>query len=157
MAIFPNLCLWRRSLYPNLGGIDPKKLFQATWTKLQMVWPYESFDDSAYRLPDGTEYPSYATKFWQRASPTRCHSESISGCHRLAADGAEWLLAPGRCVVSRKIDPNSRTRIYAPYPPLCGQSWECPPRCCNPLCRSGLPGKHRYICNNHCTMMNLSP
>ena len=26
VAIFPNLCLWRRSLYSNLGGIDPEKL-----------------------------------------------------------------------------------------------------------------------------------
>ena len=30
VAIFPKLCLWRRSLYPNLGGIDPEKLYRAT-------------------------------------------------------------------------------------------------------------------------------
>ena len=30
VAIFPNLCLWRRSLCSNLGGIDPEKLFRAT-------------------------------------------------------------------------------------------------------------------------------
>ena len=29
-AIFPNLCLWRRSLFSNLGGIDPEKLYRAT-------------------------------------------------------------------------------------------------------------------------------
>jgi len=28
--IFPNLCLWRRSLRSNLGGIDLEKLYQAT-------------------------------------------------------------------------------------------------------------------------------
>ena len=30
VAIFSNLCLWRRSLCSNLGGIDPEKLYQAT-------------------------------------------------------------------------------------------------------------------------------
>ena len=30
VAIFPNLCLWRRSLCSNLGGIDPEKLYRAT-------------------------------------------------------------------------------------------------------------------------------
>ena len=30
VAIFPSLCLWRRSLFPNLGGIDPEKLYRAT-------------------------------------------------------------------------------------------------------------------------------
>ena len=30
VAIFPKLCLWRRSLCLNLGGIDPEKLYRAT-------------------------------------------------------------------------------------------------------------------------------
>ena len=30
MAIFPNLCLWRRGLCSNLGGTDPEKLYRAT-------------------------------------------------------------------------------------------------------------------------------
>ena len=30
VAIFPKLCLWRRRLCSNLGGIDPKKLYRAT-------------------------------------------------------------------------------------------------------------------------------
>ena len=30
MSIFPNLCLWRRSLHSNLGGIDLEKLYRAT-------------------------------------------------------------------------------------------------------------------------------
>ena len=30
VAIFPNLCLWRRNLCSNLGGIDPEKLYRAT-------------------------------------------------------------------------------------------------------------------------------
>ena len=29
VAIFPNLCLWRRSLCSNLAGIDPEKLYRA--------------------------------------------------------------------------------------------------------------------------------
>ena len=32
VAIFPKLCLWRRSLCSNLGGIGPEKLYQATLT-----------------------------------------------------------------------------------------------------------------------------
>ena len=28
---FPNACLWRRSLCSNLGGIDPEKLYRATF------------------------------------------------------------------------------------------------------------------------------
>ena len=30
VAIFSKLCLWRRSLCSNLGGIDPEKLYRAT-------------------------------------------------------------------------------------------------------------------------------
>ena len=30
VAIFPKLCLWRRSLCSNLGGIDLEKLYRAT-------------------------------------------------------------------------------------------------------------------------------
>ena len=30
VAIFPKLCLWRRSLRSNLGGIDPEKLYRIT-------------------------------------------------------------------------------------------------------------------------------
>ena len=30
VAIFPHLCLWRRSLCSNMGGIDPEKLYRAT-------------------------------------------------------------------------------------------------------------------------------
>ena len=30
MAIFPKLCLWRRTLYSNLGDIGPEKLYRAT-------------------------------------------------------------------------------------------------------------------------------
>ena len=80
-------------------------------------------------LPDGTEHPSYATTFWHKASHTSGPWESISGCQRLAADGAEWLLVSGPCCRSHKINPNSRTRIYVPYTSHpCGHSWECPPR-----------------------------
>ena len=30
VLIFPNLCLWRRSLRSNVGGIHAKKLYRAT-------------------------------------------------------------------------------------------------------------------------------
>ena len=30
VVIFPNLCLWRRSLCSSLGAIDPEKLYRAT-------------------------------------------------------------------------------------------------------------------------------
>ena len=33
VLIFPNLCLWRRSLRSNVGGIDPEKLYRATLNK----------------------------------------------------------------------------------------------------------------------------
>ena len=39
LAIFPNLCLWQRSLCPNLGGIDPEKLYRATLCQ----WPHVFF------------------------------------------------------------------------------------------------------------------
>ena len=32
VAIFQKLCLWRLSLFSNLGGIDPEKLYRATLT-----------------------------------------------------------------------------------------------------------------------------
>ena len=35
VAIFPKLCLWRRSLCSNLGGIDPEKLYRATLSKMK--------------------------------------------------------------------------------------------------------------------------
>ena len=41
VAIFPNLCSWRRSLYSNLGGNDPEKLYRAT---LSIDWSSIGFD-----------------------------------------------------------------------------------------------------------------
>ena len=35
VAIFPKLCLWRRSLCSNLGGIDPEKLYRATLNEME--------------------------------------------------------------------------------------------------------------------------
>ena len=35
LAIFPNLCLWQLSLCPNLGDIDPEKLYRATLRKIK--------------------------------------------------------------------------------------------------------------------------
>ena len=42
VAIFPNFCLWWRSLCSNLGGIDPEKLYRATFWAWVMVRPRES-------------------------------------------------------------------------------------------------------------------
>ena len=35
---FTNLCLWRRSLCSNLGGIDPEKLYRATLKFSKFAW-----------------------------------------------------------------------------------------------------------------------
>ena len=37
VAIFPKLCLWRRSLCSNLRGIDPEKLYRATLRRIGKV------------------------------------------------------------------------------------------------------------------------
>ena len=37
VAIFPKLCLWRRSLCSNLGGIGPEKLYRATLIALNKI------------------------------------------------------------------------------------------------------------------------
>ena len=37
VAIFPKLCLWRRSLCSNLGGIGPEKLYRATLSNLLLL------------------------------------------------------------------------------------------------------------------------
>ena len=46
VSIFPNLCLWRRSLRSNLGGIDLEKLHRATLMLTEwpgMVTVFEQF------------------------------------------------------------------------------------------------------------------
>ena len=42
VAIFPKLCLWRRSLCSNLKGIGPEKLYRATLTRLFSVLKFDS-------------------------------------------------------------------------------------------------------------------
>ena len=49
VAIFPNVCLWRRSLCSNLAGIDPEKLYRGTFICQYglcccIVWPSFLFD-----------------------------------------------------------------------------------------------------------------
>ena len=49
VAIFPNVCLWRRSLCSNLAGIDPEKLYRGTFICQEglcccIVWPSFLFD-----------------------------------------------------------------------------------------------------------------
>ena len=43
VSIFPNLCLWRRSLCSNLGGIDPEKLYRATLKTREINYQWDSF------------------------------------------------------------------------------------------------------------------
>ena len=43
VLIFTNLCLWRRSLRSNFGGIEPEKLYRATLSFL--FWGRERQDD----------------------------------------------------------------------------------------------------------------
>ena len=40
VAIFPKLCLWRRSLCSNLGGIGPEKLYRATLSSRVLLMDY---------------------------------------------------------------------------------------------------------------------
>ena len=37
VLIFPNLCLWRRSLCSNLGGTEPEKLYRATLNSKMLI------------------------------------------------------------------------------------------------------------------------
>ena len=52
VAVFPKLCLWRRSLCSNLGGIDPEKLYRATLNrdsgkkKPNIFWSYFSVKET---------------------------------------------------------------------------------------------------------------
>ena len=41
VVIFPNLCLWRRSLCSNLGGIDLEKLYRATLRREKASLPVD--------------------------------------------------------------------------------------------------------------------
>ena len=38
VAIFPKLCLWRRSLWSNLEGIGPEKLYRATLINVLFIY-----------------------------------------------------------------------------------------------------------------------
>ena len=55
VVIFPNLCLWRRSLCSNLGGIDPEKLYRAP----QVLTFEKRFKSGAFatRVVNETTYP----------------------------------------------------------------------------------------------------
>ena len=55
VAIFSKLCLWRRSLCSNLGGIDPEKLYRATLS----FWKL-SYD----RASRGLSKINRAQRFW---------------------------------------------------------------------------------------------
>ena len=56
-AIFPKLCLWRRSLWSNLGGIGLEKLYRATLSCLLHKWKEESL----YRSDEG---PMRGERLW---------------------------------------------------------------------------------------------
>ena len=40
VVVFPHLCLWRRSLCSNLGGIGPEKHYRATLNYCLWMLPY---------------------------------------------------------------------------------------------------------------------
>ena len=50
VAIFPKLCLWRRSLCSNLGGTDPEKLYRAT-----LIFEKDSHDMKGHTIGFGTQ------------------------------------------------------------------------------------------------------
>ena len=50
VAIFPNVCLWRRSLCSNLAGIDPEKLYRATLTSHSFHDKKTKFKLTLYQL-----------------------------------------------------------------------------------------------------------
>ena len=53
VSSFPKLCLWRRSLCSNLGGIGPEKLYRATLTletKIHSADILLSFNNFSWRL-----------------------------------------------------------------------------------------------------------
>ena len=69
VAIFPNVCLWRRSLCSNLAGIDPDKLYRGTFICQYgrccgIVWPSFLFDSFlktwANGLPPPPPWPKIA-------------------------------------------------------------------------------------------------
>ena len=55
VAIFPNLCLWRRSLCSNLGGIDPEKLYRTTLNTNKKSVTFELISSLSFSLifPNG--------------------------------------------------------------------------------------------------------
>ena len=76
MAIFPKLCLWRRSLCSNLGGIDPEKLYRATLSppwKFYKAWVFQTL-----RFKVSTGNPT--TKVSHRET-TRCFYKYVDSSH----------------------------------------------------------------------------
>ena len=72
VAIFPKLCLWRRSLCSNLGGTDPEKLYRATliipsknwkqyWVMQNLVRRQTKFNSyEQYEIDQSLETPQYS-------------------------------------------------------------------------------------------------
>ena len=50
VAIFPKLCLWRRSLCSNLGGIGLEKLYRATLNQVESLLIIDSLIHSLIYL-----------------------------------------------------------------------------------------------------------
>ena len=61
VAIFPKLCLWRRSLCSNLGGIGPEKLYRATLTTV--VVPSGPFQSVPFITYGQLWFPRESLKF----------------------------------------------------------------------------------------------
>ena len=58
VPIFPYLCLWRRSLCLNLGGIDPEKLYRATLNNHRISKRFH-WDRSLVKKPHWNEFPPF--------------------------------------------------------------------------------------------------
>ena len=54
VSIFPNPCLWRRSLRSNLGGIDLEKLYRATLSAVERK-ELKIIEDSCQKI--GRQWP----------------------------------------------------------------------------------------------------
>ena len=51
VSIFPNLCLWQRSLHSNVGGIDLEKLYRATLSLRWSSWNVSVLNLLFWALP----------------------------------------------------------------------------------------------------------
>ena len=96
VSIFPNPCLWRRSLRSNLGGIDLEKLYRATLRppssgchtllseRLELVWEAQTYwersDDRKYVCASQASLEQAMMAFMGRPSPSEGDSDKEINC-----------------------------------------------------------------------------